>query len=241
MPKLHALVSLRQLSASLVVVLGTGCGLISSDVANFDLTLPDKNFTVDTASWEISQADADTYLQTSCAAAPTVCNAAAQQACPMNCAGECNATTETCDLALEVSLYQPIDLVMEKPELQSINDEPVIKVTVDSVTFEVTGNSLTVDTPAMTLYVAPMSVMDPNDPQARPIGTLAPIPAGTISGTPQQIMFTATGKADLVATMSTYKTPFNVLVGATLFVRAGQPVPTGKLDAVVRIKAHAGL
>ena len=54
-------------------------------------------------------------------------------------------------------------------------------------------------------------------------------------------MFTPTGKADLVATMNTFKTPFNVLVGSTLFVRAGQPVPMGKLDAVIRIKGHAGL
>jgi len=41
--------------------------------------------------------------------------------------------------------------------------------------------------------------------------------------------------------MSTYKTPLNVLVGTTLFVRYGHKVPSGKLDAVGRIKAHAGL
>ena len=51
----------------------------------------------------------------------------------------------------------------------------------------------------------------------------------------------ATGKADLVNIMSTFKTPFNVLVGSTLVVTMGTPVPAGKLDAVVHIKAHAGL
>jgi hypothetical protein len=41
--------------------------------------------------------------------------------------------------------------------------------------------------------------------------------------------------------MSTYKNPFNVIVGSTLVISAGDMVPTGKLDAVIQIKAHAGL
>jgi DNA-binding beta-propeller fold protein YncE len=234
------MIHLRIVAVVAASVLGA-CGLISEDVTNFDLTLPDKTFTIDTAKWDVTPAEAQTYLQTSCASAPTVCNAAAQQACPMNCSGECNNTTQTCDLKLDVSLYQPIDLVMEKPELKSINDQPVIKVTVDSVTWEVRANSLSVDTPAMKVYVAPMSVMDPNDPQAIQIGTLDVIPAGMVTSGPQEIAFTADGKAALVSTMSTYKTPFNVIVGSALFVRSGQMVPAGKLDAVVHIKAHAGI
>jgi hypothetical protein len=41
--------------------------------------------------------------------------------------------------------------------------------------------------------------------------------------------------------MSTYKNPFNVIVGAKLTIKDGDPVPTGKLDAVVKITGHAGL
>jgi hypothetical protein len=41
--------------------------------------------------------------------------------------------------------------------------------------------------------------------------------------------------------MSTFKTPFNVIVGSTLVISQGQPVPAGRLDAVVHIKGHAGL
>ena len=228
-------------SGALVIALSTGCGLISSDVTDFDLTLPDKKFTIDSASWEVSDQEAQAILSTDCSSAPTVCNSAAQQACPMNCTGECNTTTQTCDLFLEVSLHQAIDLKSEASELQSLNDEPVIKVTIDSVTWEITTNTLNVATPPMTVYVAPMSVMDPSDPQARPIGTIDMVDAGTTTAGPQQIAFTSTGKADLVTMMNTYKTPFNVVVGSTLVVRAGQPVPAGKLEAVVHIKAHAGL
>jgi hypothetical protein len=176
-----------------------------------------------------------------CSSQPTVCASAAMQACTKGCSGSCNASSHTCDLSLDVSVYQPVNLIMEKPELKSINDEPVIKVTIDSVTYEVTSNTLNVATPEMKIYVSPMSVMDPKDPQAKEIGTISAVPAGTTTTMPQNIAFNASGKSDLVNIMSTFKTPFNVLVGSTIVVHMGTPVPQGKLDAVVHIKAHAGL
>ena len=218
-----------------------GCGLISSDVTNFDLTLPDKTFTIDASGWNVNQQAASALLSTNCSSQPTVCASAAMQACQMGCSGSCSTTTQTCDLSMDVSLYRSIDLVMEKPELKTINDEPVIKVTIDSVTYEVTANTLNVATPEMKVYVAPMSVMNPKDPQAKEIGVIAPVAAGQTTSSPQNIAFNATGKAELVNIMSTFKTPFNVLVGSTLVVKMGTPVPQGKLDAVVHIKAHAGL
>jgi hypothetical protein len=234
--------TVTRLSLLLLIGLGTtGCGLISSDVTNFDLTLPDKNFTIDATTWQVDQQQADLVLSTNCSSQPTVCMSAAMQACTKGCSGMCNASSHTCDLSLDVSLYQPINLVMEKPELKPINDEPVIKVTIDSVTYEVTANTLNVATPEMKIYVAPMSVMDPKDPQAKEIGTISAVAAGMTTTSPQNIAFNAMGKAELVNIMSTFKTPFNVLVGSTIVVRSGTPVPQGKLDAVVHIKAHAGL
>lgn len=222
------------------MALGSGCGLISSDVTNFDLTLPEKQFTIDADGWQIDQQQADALLGTSCAGAPDVCATAAMQACQEGCTGSCSATTQTCELALDVRLYRSIDLLTEKPELKSIDDEPLIKVTIDSVTYEVTGNTLDIDTPALTVYVAPISVMDPTDPQAKAIGTIDPVPAGILV-TSKDLTFTATGRADLIAAMNNFKTPFNVIVGSTLVIAEGTPVPAGKLEAVVRIKAHAGL
>src|SRR5688572_18110949 len=114
----------------LLLAASTGCGLISSDVADFDLTLPDKSFSIDTAGWQVDQMQAQVLLNTNCSAAPSVCNTAAQNVCDMNCSGTCN-TSQRCELQLDVSLYKSINLVEEKPELKSINDWPVIKVTID--------------------------------------------------------------------------------------------------------------
>jgi hypothetical protein len=217
-----------------------GCGLISSDVTNFDLTLPDKKFTVDAGGWHVDQMAADRVLAMSCDMAPDACNTAVKMACPTDCSGVCNAA-RTCDLLLDISLSQSINLVMEKPELQSISSEPLIKVTIDSVTYAVTGNSLNVDTPELTIYVAPTTVVTPKDALATPIGTIASVPAMHTTTTPEPLVFTSTGRAQLVSIMSSFKTPFNVLLGASIIVTAGEPVPTGKLDAVVYIKGHAGL
>jgi hypothetical protein len=74
-----------------------------------------------------------------------------------------------------------------------------------------------------------------------PIGTIAPIPAGEVTTGPRPIAFTATGKAQLVSFLSKFKTPFNVIIGSSIVVTAGQPVPKGKLDALVHIVGHAGL
>lgn len=224
--------------ALLAAVALSGCGLIDSDVTNFDLTLPDKQFSVDATGWRVDQQSADVLLAQTCSSdAP--CMSAAQAACPENCSGACGGNS-TCELGLDVGLHQTIDLVTEKPELQQINDKAVIDVSVDSVTYAVTANSLNVATPELRVYVAPMSIMDPNDPQAKHIGTIAPVPAGAMVAA-RDMELTPTGRTALIDIMSTYKNPFNIIVGSQIVLMSGDRVPTGKLDAIVSIKAHAGL
>lgn len=219
------------------------CGLIDSDVTNFDLTLPDKAFSVDASGWQVNQMAADTFLNMSCSSSPMICSSAATQACPMNCSGRCGSAS-TCELELNISAYKGIDLVMEKPELNQINDKPVIKVEIDSVRYAVNANTLDVATPEMGVFVAPITVMDPKDPMAKQIGIIASVPAGATVAA-RDMEYTAEGKQILVDTMSTYKNPFNVIVGTSkenpIVIKAGQSVPMGKLDAVIQIKAHAGL
>lgn len=228
-----------------LLALVPACGLIDSDVTNFDLTLPDKAFSVDASGWNVDEAAADTFLNMGCTAGPqNVCTAAVMQACPMNCTGDCNPTTSKCELRLNISAYKSIDLVTEKPELNQINDKPVIKVTVDSITYAVTANTLNVATPELGVYVAPITIMDPKDPMATQIGIIPSVPAGgTVAA--RDMMYTPNGKQALVDTMSTYKTPFNIIVGTSqdnpIVIEAGDDVPMGKLDAVIQIRAHAGL
>ena len=233
----------RLAAAMLGLSLVAGCGLVSSDVTNFDLMLPDKKFTIDASGWQVDTTKTPfnngTLASLPCSTS-TVCSSAVAQVCPSDCSGMCDPVASSCELSLDVSRPLKVDLLNEQPDLKTINDQPVIKVSIDSVTYAVTSNSLNVDTPMVGVYVAPLSALKPSDPQAKLIGTIAPIPAMTTSDF-QMLTFTPTGKADLISIMSTFKTPFNVLVASSLVVRAGQMLPMGKLDAVVRIRGHAGL
>ncbi|MEO8548789.1 MAG: hypothetical protein ABI678_02405, partial [Kofleriaceae bacterium] len=97
---------------------------------------------------------------------------------------------------------------------------------------------LNIDTPPLSVYVAPMSVMDPEDPMAKLIGTIDVVPAGTTFDA-RAMEFTADGQDTLTAALADFKNPFNVIVGGTLMLAAGDEVPRGKLAANVHIKAHA--
>ena len=223
------------------VIALSGCGLISSDVTSFDLDLPSKTFSVDASGWQVNQQAADLYLGTTCDPAqsmPNICTSAVANACPMNCTGSCDANAHKCDLGLQVAVHQSIDLLSEKPELKTINDQPVIHVTVNSLKYQVTANTLNTMTPEMKVYVAPMSVMDPNDASAKQIGTIAAVPAMTTVAEVEMV-YTANGKQVLIDTMGDFHNPFNVIVGAQLELKSGQMVPSGKLDANVHIRATA--
>ena len=217
----------------------SGCGLISSNVATYDLDLPAKNFSIDTSGWQVTQMAATAYLDKSCASTPMLCATAASSACPMNCSGTCDAAAHTCNLGLEVSIHQTIDLLTEKPELKSVDDATtILHVTFQKMTYEVTANTLDVNTPELQVYVAPMSIIDPYDPMAQQIGSIQIVQAGAKLGA-TDMKFTDDGEAVLTATLANFKNPFNVIVGGTLTLRAGDLVPSGKLDANVRIKAQA--
>jgi len=221
------------------VALLCGCGVISSGSTDVALEVGHKHFTIDASSWQVNQTAATSFLAMSCEATPTVCGAAAMEACAANCTGSCDVTTHTCDLGLRVGVYSSVDLQMDAPEVTTLSDAPVIRVTVDSVQYAITPNSLDVDTPPLLVYVAPMSITDPGDPAVQQIGTIGAIDAmTTVAATDMQ--FTPTGKQALVDIMGTYKTPFNVIVGSTLSVSHDSPVPTGSLEADVTIFAHAG-
>jgi hypothetical protein len=230
---------LRMRLGALVLALVSGCGLISSDVTNFNLDLPDKKFTIDTMSWNIDQQMAMTALNTSCSST-TQCMAVAEATCAMDCSGVCNPASR-CTVNLDVGLHTSVNLLMEKPELQQINDKAVIEVEVDDLFYVVEQNTLNVATPEIGIYVAPMSVMDPMDAMAKKIGTIPPVAAGVTTPSAQKMTFTTDGRANLTAAMGNFKTPFNVIVGSTLTITSGMPIPQGRLDALIRIRAHAGI
>jgi hypothetical protein len=228
---------MRSLIALALAVPLFGCGLVDPNITNFDLALPNKTFTIDSANWGLM--NADQLTSQTCTVSPDPCAAAAEQACAMGaCIAQCNATSLTCDLTLFVSLFTGVDLLTEKPELSTIQDEPLIDVTIDAITYRVTENTLTTATPEMKVYAAPMTVIRAGDPLARGWHR-AGDPGMTMGET--DVVLSPTGRATLAEFMGDFKTPFNIIVGSNLMVQQGDAVPMGKLVVNVGVKAHAGV
>jgi len=215
-----------------------GCGLIDSNIADFDLSLPEKEILIDTSTWMLTS-DA-TLPAIDCSNNAGICSAAVSQLCGSDiCFGTCNATQE-CDVKILVSLWHRFDLAQEKPELQQIEGKPLVSITINRIAFKVLENTLNIATPSMSVYVAPEGVMSPGDPDALVIGTLPPIAPGTVMET-TDMQLSPEGKNILATFMKQYSKPFNIIVGTDINMHPGDSVPTGMLKAVVVVTATAGI
>lgn len=215
------------------------CGLIDPDIADFDLSLPEKDIVVDTSQWQLT-ADA-TMPAIDCADTPAVCTLGIEQLCGAEgvCFGTCNEM-DSCEVKVLVNLWHSFDLAKEKPELEEIEGKPLVSITIGKIGFKVTENTMNVDSPEMTVYVAPGNVMAQGAPQAQAIGTLPVIAAGT-TVEEQEVILTDNGKEILGDYMKQYSVPFNIIVGTAVDIRPGDEIPTGKLTAVVVVTAVAGI
>ena len=216
-----------------------GCGLIDPDITQFNLSLPDQEFTIDTSQWGLS-GDAQ-FPSIPCDPQNDLCEQLTDAVCSGNeCAGSCDVESMTCKVTVSVALSEPINLVEEKPELQTIQNQPFLEVTIDEVAYEVSENTLNFASPVVNLYVAPQNIMSPDSAEARLVGTIGSVPAMQ----PQSwsaMELTSVGEGNLREMMGDYRSVFNVIVGSTVEITAGMPMPSGRAVATVAVDAHAGL
>jgi hypothetical protein len=224
--------------AAVVLAALAGCGLISDDIDDLDLSLPSKTYTVDTSSWQF-MGDPQMLLGWDCGGGNEgVCPTIAEQVCT---AGQCESVCgpqSTCDMIIPVHPFTTINLAQEKEELATINEQALVEVVVDTIEYAVTENTLDITTPPLVLYVAPESVMDPDDSLAVEVGTIAPVPPMTTVPT-TRLELTSAGHARLVQAMTDFRTPFNVMVAADIVLRNGDTLPTGRITTSMTIDAHA--
>src|SRR5688500_13826444 len=181
------------------------CGLIDSDIADFDLTLPRREVVLDTTQWEMQVSGE--FPAVDCSQQPAVC-AAAGQCTGANCFPSCDGTN--CKVTVQVSLWNMFDLLNDKPELAEIEDQPIIEVTIDRIRYVVTENTMNVATPELTVYLAPATVMSPGDPQARAIGTIAAIgPRVTVQD--GEMVLSADAQQIVKDHLKEFRTPFNLI------------------------------
>jgi len=219
------------------ILAGAGCGLIDSDVTDIDISLPEREVTVDTADWQL--ANMDRLEQVDCSENAQVCSTGLAALCGSDevCSGACGSS-DSCEVSVRVALWHTFDLAAERPELEQIEGQPLVEVRIERVYYSVDENSLDVTSPPLTVYVAPEGVMSPDDIQAEAIGTIAPVPAGT-RVEEADVELTEEGVELLAARMKEYQTPFNLIVGSEVRLEAGDKLPQGRMVTVVKATAVA--
>jgi hypothetical protein len=211
------------------------CGLIDPNVTEFALNLPEKDFRVDTADWQLTVSGE----MPSIPCPPAGCAAAVDQICA---AGACTATCDAqmaCAAGVRVSVFQMFDLVTEASWVKQVEGQPLIEVEVRSIAFRIDENTLNVASPPLTIYLAPQAVTDPLGGSAVAVGTLASVEPGFTGEV--ALSLTDAGKMAMAEFLGDYMTPFNVIVAGDVTVSAGQPVPTGKMSGVVKVAANTSL
>lgn len=228
---------MNRLLCAAVLIGSAGCGLISSDVADFSLRLPEKQVTVDTEQWMLT--GEETMPEVPCAANQGVCQAGVDMFCAAEdntCFGSCDGTN--CEVTIVVALFNEFDLKREVRELQEIDEAPLASISIDRIYYTVSENTFNVTSPELTVYMAPQGVMEPGSPQAQAIGVIEPIEAGTTIVEKDVVLMDA-GRQVLTDYMTNYTTPFNIIVGSVVTLSANDSIPTGKMVSVIKVQAHA--
>jgi hypothetical protein len=218
-----------------------GCGLIDSDVARIRFQLPAKTYSFNTSMFNLPSGSTP---EVPCGAGQTVtdcCNppqplpmpdcAMTQLVCEPNGAG-----TSVCTAVVAASVAQAVNLSAEVPSLSSATS--LVDIRIEQIEYAVPANTLTVDVPPLSLYLAPAGVTDAADPRAVKFGTVPVIPAmSTASGV---VMPEPNANATLASFASDPSMPFSIIGTTTIHVPSGTPTPTGAIQIVVSGELSVG-
>ena len=206
-----------------------GCSL---DITRVTFDLPKQTYSFDTAMWaNLPPAAAGLSF-------PSIPCTSDAECCTLGTAAslDCNTTpltcpAGTCEADVPESSNSSINLAQSVPQLATFPGHSLVKVTIASINYQVSDNTMNVDVPSMQIFLAPDGITDAHDPSAMLFGTVPAIPAGTNpSGTVQKA-----ANADAVLEMYTknVSTPFNVIATTTVVIAAGTPVPNGHITVTI--------
>jgi hypothetical protein len=231
-----------------------GCNLIDSHGVHYDYAFDAQRFTEN-----VGNASAPATLPTMMcdpAITPDPCSTAAPA--EPNVSLHCESSSHTCIAVADVSAKQTIDLTKaQNPLPDNAVRFGISAATIKKVAYWVANNTLNVATPPIQIFVAPEAAKDQNDPDARLLGTVAPLPArsrtcadthdgdgdpAAPSGSPVcDVSLNSDGATQLESYVANYKTPFQVIVHATVTAHGGDPIPSGMIDFSVRPTATIGI
>jgi hypothetical protein len=218
--------------AGLLLAAGLLSGAIACSLTRVTFDLPSQTYNFDTSMSGLPAAPAgSTFPTIPCGADGDCCTlaGAAGYTCSSTLMLSCPAGS--CEAQVPESTHSSVNLAMQVGQLATFPGHSLVNVSIQSINYTVSNNTLNVDLPPISIYLAPDGVTDPNDPSAELFGTVPPIPAGTNpSGNVQK-----TSNADAVFEKYTKNVSqtFNIIAAATVVIDGGSPVPNGHITVTV--------
>jgi hypothetical protein len=217
----HARIAARLSGAVLLGALG--CGLISSDITKITFELPSKHYVFTTQGLTVPPG---ANMRLTCGAGGLVPTCPAPSVCEAG----------VCTVHYPISVVQKMDL--KKDAAQIAQYSSLANITIDRVGYDVVSTA-NVEIPEMSIYLAPLGVTSPSDPQAVKFGTVATIPAGaTTSG---EVVKEPDADATFAIFAQDLTMPFNFIAATSVTWVSGSPVPSGMVDITItgRVAAKA--
>jgi hypothetical protein len=220
------------------------CGLIDPNITKVTFDLPTRSYSFDASTLSLP---AGSTVPVPCGTGQPVtdcCNPPAGLGLPMP---DCSMTmlaceTDThgmdvCTAVVTITQSQSMNLGQEVPQLQGAVG--LGNLSINQISYTVMDNTLNIDLPPVTLYLAPSGITDPNDASAKKFGTVPAIAASTTpSGT---VMLEPDAAATFSSFTRTLSMPFNLIATTVVHVPSGSPVPSGKIDLSVTGRLSASL
>ena len=220
--------SLRATTSAIAALGLVGCGLISTDITKVTFDLPTETYTFDTAQWNIPPAlDGLEFPSIACTTDNDCCNNPLASAAGLSCTTTpLSCMSGSCAASLPESQSTMINLSTDvMPSLSSYTS--LVSISISSIKYTVTSNTLNVAVPPLSIYLAPNGVTSPTGAGAQLFGTVPAIPAGT---TPSGNVQLVSNAASIFQTFTAHlSTPFEIITAATVVIGAGTPVPTGAI------------
>ena len=213
------------------IAVAGGCGLISSNVFDFNLAFPKQEFAVNTASWGLP---ATGNVPTAPCTMTSQCQVLTRNVTPnpMVCGG-----SGSCEAHVDITATVPYNLSTSN-EFAQVASKPLVTVRIDKIQYEVVEDTLTFATTPVNLYIATANVTDPAS--AMQFASIPALAVGTKPGV-YDVKLTAMGEQIIMDTVKNYKVPFNILVKTAepIVFKGGDPVPQGSLHVIVEVTAVA--
>jgi hypothetical protein len=193
-----------------MLVVVSGCGLINTDITKVRFALPSRTYQFNATGFTVATDNSVAIPCTTdaeCLTTPFVCD------------------TGVCTAVFPVTQHTEMNLKQEASELSGVTS--VVDISIESISYSVTTNTLNVDLPPVQIFLAPSGVTDPADPRAMLFGTVPSVAAGdTASG---EVILAANAGAVFKSFTRDLNTPFTFIAATTVKIASGSGIPSGQL------------